>query len=176
MPADAFTFTCGGVDSVLNSPCSNQVSEQAFYFDVVAKKTIGVTGFSIMAQAAGTRSMAIYYRPGTHVGFENNAAGWMLLGSTNNFSPASMDQCPIPVTLVPISFCVGIPAGQRAAFYVVMTSGAGTIEGLDQALGQVVVSNTDLELLSGRQQSGTGAFTGVLHDNRGFQGVIHTSE
>jgi hypothetical protein len=173
-PPDA-AFTCGGADSVLSSPCAETFSGQGVYFDLVAKQTIGITGFSTMTQNAGTRDMAIYYRNGTHVGFEGNAAGWTLLGTTSGFTPTAGMACPLTPTLVPITFCLEIAQGERVAFYVTTAAGTGSLETFNRAVGQVVVENADLVLYAGRLQQGAGTFAGTIVDGKGFQGVVHTS-
>lgn len=168
-------FTCAGVDSVLNSPCVETFSGQGLYFDLEAKVTVGITGFSTMSQNPGARTMAIYYRPGSHAGFENNPAGWTLAGMTNSYTPASGVACPIEPTLVPTSFCIEIPQGQRVGFYLTMASGTGSIESFNRPTGEAIAETAQLKLYAGRLQQGVGTFTGTIVESKGFQGVVHTS-
>ena len=168
-------FTCSGADSVLSSPCVETFSGHGVYFDLVAKQTIGITGFSTMTQNPGTRDIAVYYREGTHIGFEGNAAGWVLLGATASFTPESDIACPIEPTLVPITFCLPIAAGDRVGFYLATTAGTGTIETFTRTVGQIVVENAELTLYAGRLQQGVGTFAGTIVDAKAFQGVVHTS-
>ena len=70
-----------------------------------------------MSQGAGTRDgVELYYRPGGFVGYETDAAAWTLAGSASGFDPVSAISCPIPVTPLPITFNVCIPAGERYGF------------------------------------------------------------
>ena len=167
-------FSCGGADSILSSPCVETFSGQGLYFDLEAKQTIGITGFSTMSQNGGTKAMVIYHRPGTHVGFENNAAGWTLAGMAT-FSPPDNASCPIEPRLIPTSFCIEVPQGQRVAFYIAITNGAGSIESYNKPLGDLVVENAQIKLYAGRLQGGAGMFTGAIVDGKAFQGVVHTS-
>jgi len=170
-PVDGPGCTSGSAQ--LMSPCAGTFSAQGAYFDLEATTTVSITGFETLSQNCGTRDVSIYYRPGTHVGFETSSAGWTLLGSATSFTPACAISCPITPTLVPIPFCVAIPAGQRAAFYIVMTSGTGTFESVDDPLGTAVVQDSALVLHAGRLSQGVGAFTGTIVDGKAWQGVIH---
>jgi len=171
-PADAAPG-CGSATAQLASPCVGTFSAQGAYFDIEALSTATITGFDTQSQNCGTRDVSIYYRMGTHVGFETDVTAWTLVASTTNFTPSCAASCPIPPTPVPIPICVTIPAGQRAAFYIVMTAGTGTFESTNATLGATVVQDAALVLHAGRLSQGLGAFTGTIVDGKAWQGVIH---
>ena len=167
---------CHGGSAELMSPCAGTFSAQGAYFDLEATTAISITGFETLTQNCGARDVSIYFRPGTHVGFETDPAGWTLLGSTSGFTPACATSCPITPTLVPVAMCVPIPAGERAAFYIVTTGGTGSFEAFDDALGAPVVQDSALVLYAGRLSQGVGAFTGTIVDGKAWQGVIHYTQ
>ena len=102
-------------DSVF-TPCFNTTSGTGFFLDLEASTDVTIEGFSTMSQGAGTRDVELYYRPGGFVGYETDAAAWTLAGSASGFDPVSAISCPIPVTPLPITFNVCIPAGERYGF------------------------------------------------------------
>ena len=134
-------------------------------FDVVAKSNaIEVQGFDVSI-ASVTTTIEIYYRPGTHVGFEESSAGWTLAGSAMVTGAGLNMPTPVPVTL-----SINIPAGQTYGFYVTTTtSGMDYTNGT--ALGNVLVENADLQILEGTGKNypfGTSTIT-----PREFNGTIY---
>ncbi|MBW2456941.1 MAG: hypothetical protein JRI68_20675, partial [Deltaproteobacteria bacterium] len=84
-------------------------------FDVVAVNNINVLSFDGNFNA-GTHTVEIYYKVGTHVGSEANAGAWTLIGSTSLTSNGADVATPLPI---PMS--VSLPAGQTYAFYITTT-------------------------------------------------------
>lgn len=170
---------CGdGTDTMVEAACQSTFSSQAHFFDIEAKGTpISITGFETTSQQTGARTVQLYYRPGTHVGFTTSSTGWTLLGTSATYTPTAAATCPLPKTNLPITFCVDIPANQRAAFYYVITTGAGSFDSIPQTIDTVVVQDTFLTLYAGTAAQTVGAaFSQTpLSGGHAWQGVIHYS-
>jgi hypothetical protein len=118
----------------------------------------------------------LYYRPGGFAGYETDASAWTLAGSASGFEPASAVSCPIPVTPLPITFNVCIPAGERYGFYLASTSGSGSFELYDTlTTGTLFSDDGTLRLYVGKGAFAFGAFTGFVTQNKLMQGTIQYS-
>lgn len=96
--------------------------QDGIMFDVTASQSIVVTSFDIDAYG-NTHDYEIYYKAGSHVGSENNAGAWTLLGSANNVAGNPRNS----PTTVPITVSVAMCAGETHAFYITSTSSSGSI-------------------------------------------------
>src|SRR5688572_4587506 len=112
----------------LFSPCVGTFSRNGFYFDLEAVNDITVSSISYMVQNPGTRDISLYYRQGTYFGYEGVASNWTLLGTQTNITPVNGGGCPLPLNVLDIQFSICIPQGQTYGFYMVMSSGTGTLE------------------------------------------------
>lgn len=134
-------------------------------FDVVAINDIPVQSFECNLDP-GTHTMNIYYKVGTHVGFETDPASWTLVGTASVVSTSNGVG-----TLVPISFGgLTIPAGQTYAFYVQTDFGIDYTNG--GTVGNVLSSNADLQILEGSGK-GNPLFTGSTFTTRNWNGTIN---
>jgi hypothetical protein len=135
-------------------------------FDITALANIEILSFDANV-ATGPHTMEIYYKQGSHVGFENSAVGWTLIGSAMVTS-AGMD-LPTPV---PLAVNVQIPQGQTYAFYVTTTGTSNRyINGT--AIGNVYVQNQHLQVKEGTGKSYPFASNFVP---RVFSGTVHYEE
>lgn len=91
--------------------------QDGIMFDIQAIVDVTVTGFdNNYDDIAGLYEIEIYYRAGTHVGFENSAVGWTLIGDNVGLSfPSVGPDMPTPI---PIVLNQPILAGQTGAFYI----------------------------------------------------------
>lgn len=85
-------------------------------FDNVALNTITIESFD--GHPMGNTDYEIYYKTGTFVGSETNAAAWTLAGAATNV----IAQLPGTPTVIPIAIGVTIPAGHTYFFYVTSTN------------------------------------------------------
>ena len=93
---------------------------------------------------AGSATYEIYYRAGTYVGYESNAAAWTLIGSCSGLAGN-----PGQPTLIPINVNVTIPANTTYGFYVTNTASGG-LNYTSSAVNNVTLfSNTDLSIIGG---------------------------
>lgn len=107
-------------NTAATSYASNNGSRGAM-FNITATNTITVTGFYANLYGGTTAKYEIYYKAGTYVGSETNAAAWTLGGSVNSLYVAANN---VP-TDIPIPLSVVIPAGQTYGFYVTNTASGG---------------------------------------------------
>jgi hypothetical protein len=140
-------------------------------FDIVAQTNVEILGFdaSLSSTVNTTQTMEIYYRPGTHVGFETSSAGWTLVGSATVTSGGSGNPAPIPLAVN-----VQIPQGQTYAFYITVTSGSsiryqGT--GSTPALGSVYHQDGNIQILVGTGKSYPFGSSTIAH--RSYTGEIY---
>ena len=127
----------------LATPYNQNNGQDGIMFDIQALQSVEITNFDINCGNA-THDFEIYYRPGTHVGFENNAAGWNLIGTANNVTGPINVATPIPTT-----FSVVLCAGDVGAFYVT-SIGAGSIDYTNGvAVGAVVAADANIQVLCG---------------------------
>ena len=91
-----------------------------------------------------THDFEIYYRPGTHVGFQNSPVGWNLIGTANGVNGPINVPTPIPAAL-----SVVLCQGDVGAFYITST-GAGSIDYTNGvAVGNVIAADANLQVLTG---------------------------
>lgn len=107
-------------NTAATSYSSNNGSRGAM-FNITATNTITVTGFYANLYGGTTAKYEIYYKAGSYVGSETNAAAWTLGGSVNSLYVAANN---VP-TDIPIPLSVVIPAGQTYGFYVTNTASGG---------------------------------------------------
>jgi gliding motility-associated-like protein len=98
----------------ITTPFSQNNTQDGIMFDIEAINDVTINEFSANLCDAGPYDMEIYYKAGTHFGFEANAGAWTLIGGTTGLASAGTD---VP-TFIPINVNIAIPAGQRYAFYV----------------------------------------------------------
>jgi hypothetical protein len=112
-------------------------------FDIVALRDITITSFDGHPQ--NNCNIEIYYKAGTHVGYENSSASWTLLGSAYVYTNGGGVPTPIPI---PVN--VTIPAGEIYAFYITTTDDYNFSYTNGTAVGNVYAENSDLQLLEGK--------------------------
>jgi hypothetical protein len=136
-------------------------------FNVEALNTITITCFDASLYAGTTSDYEIYYRTSAFQGFENNAAGWTLLGQATALTSAGANT----PTNIPINVNVTIPAGQTYAFYVTNTFGGGLnyTDGVGNT-ANIIASNTDMNVYEGVGKSYP---FGLTFSTRNFNGTIH---
>ncbi len=136
-------------------------------FDIVGLSTINVTGFG-MNMETGTSDFEIWYRPGSYVGFDNNATGWTSAGTAIGVPTAGAGVS----TQIPIAMDVVVPAGQTYAFFVSVTSGTNNIYTNGVSVGNVWAANADLEILEGSGKA-VGGFGATTFTVRNFNGTVY---
>jgi hypothetical protein len=140
-----------------------------FMFDVVALEAIEIKTFDVNIDP-GMKTIEIYYKTGTHAGFESTSTAWTLVGGAS-VNPSA----PNIGTPVPISVDVPIPQGQTYAFYITSTALGTLNNGVNYILsiptGSVQAQDTNVQLLGGK---GKGyPFAGSTFVDRGFSGTVY---
>lgn len=127
------------------TPYSSNNGHRGCMFDIYATNTVEITCFDVNLYAGTTANYEIYYRPGTHVGFENNSAAWTFLGGATGVTSAGNN---LP-TALPINFSVSIPAGSRYSFYITNDSGGGTRYTDGTAVGNFLAADPNITVYEG---------------------------
>lgn len=158
----------GGTPGTYNmsTPYNSNNGQRGCMFDITATNTITITNFDVNLYAGTTANYEIYYCPSTHVGNENNAGAWTLLGSATGIASAG-NNIPTPL---PIVFSVTIPAGQTYSFYVTNDFGAGTSYTDGTAVGNFLASDANMTVYEGVGKSYPFGLTFAV---RNFNGTIY---
>lgn len=158
----------GGVggSSILSTPFNSNNGQRGCMFDLIATNTLTIDQFESAIYAGTTANYEIYYKAGTHVGFETNAGAWTLLGTATGVTSAGNNVG----TLLPIPINVTIPAGQTYAFYVTNDFGGGTSYTDGNTVGNVWASDANLRINEGVGKSYP---FGLTFNVRNFNGNIH---
>jgi len=156
----------GATASALTTTMAAGYSQSGNMFDVTALDTVTIT--SVDAHPLANTDYAIYYKTGSHVGFENNAAAWTLLGTALGVV-AQPQGTPTPI---PIAIDVTIPAGETCAFYVTSTTTATQWYTKGSAVGNVFVSDAYIQV---REGTGNAYPFGTVYSPRVFNGIVHYS-
>ncbi len=150
----------------MNTPYNSNNGQRGCMFDVTATNDVTITCIESNLYAGTTANYEIYYKTGTHVGSENNAAAWTLLGSTSGLTSAGNN---VP-TYIPITFTVPILAGQTVAFYVTNDFGGGTTYTDGTAVGNFLASDANLTVYEGIGKSYP---FGLTFNVRNFNGHLY---
>ncbi|WP_163411588.1 BspA family leucine-rich repeat surface protein, partial [Flavobacterium ajazii] len=98
----------------LATPYNSDNSNKGVMFNIVTGATpITITSFDMNLIGTVTGIFEIYYKSGTYVGSESNAAAWTLAGSASVTSLGTNQTTPIPLAL-----SIPIPANTTFAFYI----------------------------------------------------------
>jgi len=125
-------------------------NQDGIMFDIVAKSDIDLIRLDTNLVNSGvTYNIEIYYKEGTHVGFEQNAGVWTLVGSAEVNSGGLGNPTPIPIGLSSITLLTG----QTGALYItaVPTGYLSTLIGYSDgtAIGNVFAEDENLQILEG---------------------------
>ncbi|MCB1609195.1 MAG: hypothetical protein KDI71_19705, partial [Xanthomonadales bacterium] len=151
---------------VLSTPYNTNNGQRGAMFDITATNSVIIRNIDANLYSGTTADYEIYYRAGTHVGFENNAAAWTLLGTTTALTSLGTDvPTPIPITLDLL-----IPAGQTYALYVTNTFGGGTSYTDGAAVGNFLAGDANISVFEGVGKSYPFGLTFTV---RKFNGTFH---
>jgi hypothetical protein len=157
-------------DTVIPTPIVNNNGQDGNMFDITATNTIRVRYFegNIANTPNLTTQYYIYYKVGSLVGSETNAAAWTMIAGPITVTP----NAPNTLTVIPVNVNIVIPAGQTYAFYLTNTSAATNNNRYHNgtATGAVLATNSDLTVYEGTG----GAYPfGTFFNARPWEGIVH---
>lgn len=158
--------TLGGT-ALATSYVSNN-SNKGEMFNVVATNAITVICFDLNLILGSNGAYEIYYKVGSYVGSENNAAAWTLIGSNASVPCVGFD-FPSPMN-IPINLF--IPAGQTYGFYITATNVAATtgIRYTNNGGYTNIASDANVTIAGGIGK----AYPFLTnYNNRSFNGTLH---
>lgn len=145
----AATATVGTTSTILPTVFSGGNGQDGNMFDVTAINSVIIESFDgNLDDAAGGGAggnMEIYYKVGTHVGFETNAGAWTLIGT------AFVDPTGVGIpTAIPVNINLTIPAGQTYAFYITGNNTGNDVDYTDgTAFGTPSAADANLQIREG---------------------------
>ena len=130
---------------IMNTPYNSNNGQRGCMFDITATNAVTIRCFESNVYSGTTANYEIYYRAGTHVGSENNAAAWTFLGGATGITSAGNN---VP-TALPIPINITIPAGQTYAFYITNDFGGGTSYTDGTAVGNFLAADANITVFEG---------------------------
>lgn len=137
-------------------------------FDITAANTITISCFDANLPALSIGGYEVYFKSGSYVGSETNAANWSLIGAEGSLLSIGLNSA------TPISITVNktILAGQTAAFYItasnpILSTGLLTTTNSGYT---AITSNADMTVYGG---AGITYPFGTVSANRSFNGTVH---
>lgn len=152
--------------TLATSYVSNNGSRGAMFNIVAGANPITVTGFSANLYGGTTARYEIYYKAGTYVGSETNAANWTMAGGVNALYVAANN---VP-TYIPIPMSITIPANATYGFYVTNTASGGINYTSSAVTNVTLATNSDLSVVGGVGKSYP---FGSTYSYRLFNGTVH---
>jgi len=154
-----------GVPDTLATNFSDQLAGNGHMFDIRAKEDALITSFDGNMISGGNK-MRIYYKEGTHVGYEQDSSAWTLVGSATGV-PGNGIGNPAEI---PIQINQTIKAGDTLAFYVTSTNGTFLSHTGGVAQGNLYSSDNVLEIYAGTENDYPfGNFT----PSNTWDGIVH---
>ncbi len=168
--AQATTAGSGSVPGSHTIATATSNGQAGFMYDFKPLTNMTFNSYDFVPGTTGTMTVQIYYKLGTHVGFETNSGAWILIGTANN----------VTATLnVPINVAFSTPpaliGGQTYALYVATNPNSTVRYWNGTTFGALWSSNADVETYTGKGVSslfGSGFFSprmgaGTLYYTKG---------
>ncbi|WP_084180138.1 fibronectin type III domain-containing protein [Schleiferia thermophila] len=152
-------------DSLFTTAAGGNAQNGNMFNVVVKSSSLTITGFTVSPQNTGSITFEIYHKTGTHVGFESNASAWTLL---QTFTAVNVTQTG-PFTKLTLSTPITLSQGTHA-FYVTTTGSTNVNYTNGTAVGNILASNAELDILEG---VGNAYPFGATFQPRNFNGYIH---
>ena len=111
-------------------------------FDVVASKSLEITGFTVNPRNSDA-AIEIFYKTGTHVGSEANSNAWTSIGTYANV-PSN------PGQYLELNTAIPMVAGQTLAFYITRTDADYLTYSNGTGIGTIAASASGLAILEGK--------------------------
>lgn len=165
-----FFAQCTGVGSNVVAPYASNSSNKGVMFNVTATNTVTILCFDANLPVLSIGGYEIYYKSGSYVGSENNAASWTLIGAAGSILSLGLNlgtPIAIPVNLI-------LPAGETYAFYITASNpilSTGLLTTTNVGYG-AISSNSDLTIFGG---VGITYPFNTVTANRSFNGTLRYS-
>ena len=138
---DEITLTANIVTDTLISLSAGFAGDRPYdghMFDITAINAVSISNFEGHFQ--GDADINVYYREGSHVGFESDFTAWTLVGSAINVTAQPIGS-PTPI---PIIANVTIPAGATYGFLITSTSGQLQLCSTATSIGSVFAADDNI--------------------------------
>lgn len=158
-------YSGGGVTKDSINTLNPNNGQSGAFFDVKPKKDMTITGINFVPRSSTTYKVSVYWKSGTFVGSETNSGAWTLLGTSSSFSTSANVLTPVPLNL-----SKKLTANQKSAFYVIAVAGSSLGYTNGSSVGQLAVSNSDIEVYQGKGSGGL--FSSSLFTTRTWSGTL----
>jgi hypothetical protein len=153
----------------LSTPFGGGFAQRGFVFDVIAKRSLSITGFQIATQAPFSGGLEIRSKAGTFAGFMDSPGSWTLHGLGTFGTPVALRAG----SFVPLHAPLRLSAGERRAFYLRTPDENLSNSGTLGAVGNVAAENENLSVRIGASVAG---FFGAVNAPRLPNVVVHYGE
>lgn len=159
---------CTNAGSALATSYASNNGGKGVMFNVVATNAITLTCFDLNLILGSVGRYEVYYKTGSYVGSENNAAAWTLIGSNPSVPCVGFDY-PSPLN-IPINLFMA--AGQTYGFYITTTDVSSTagVRYINGTAYTTIASDANVAIAGGVGKAYPFLAT---FSNRNFNGTLH---
>ena len=148
----------------INTGFSGNYGNHGNMFDILSNEDIIITGFEGNFYS-GPVDLKIYYKAGTHIGYETDSVYWALVGTVNGLVPNPRG-VPTPI---PLQLNLPITAGLTYGFYITTTNGTNMAFNVSTSQGVLHTTDGILEFYRGTDNVypfgsfGPRIWNGIIH-------------
>lgn len=128
--------------SSLFSTGNSNIEWNGTMFDLIAQEPLVIDSFEVKMMTPGTQAVEVYYKSGSHLGYELNSNAWTLVGTADVQVNNAGDFVVVPVGNI------SIPTGDTNGVYIQFTNPAAELAYQWLANPQTR-SNSELTMISG---------------------------
>lgn len=126
----------------LATSANKENSQNGAMMDIVAHSNAEINGFSVFT-FNDSADFEIFYKTGSHVGYEDSAAAWTSLGTYIDMNGKAS-------IYLPLSPPLSISSGQMMSFYITRTDGGNVYYSNGTGMSTVAVSDSTLQINKGK--------------------------
>lgn len=132
-------------------------ADEGMMFDLVASDALTLTSIEGKFKFKTNTPYEVYFKFGTHQGFETDASAWSML-SSGNITTAG----PVGYTTIPLTATIGIPAGDTIALYVSIPNDTAVYYYPHTGASDIAATDGVLNIMKGKISLNT--FAGTFAD------------
>lgn len=139
-----------GVTKLISTVFDGSSFAKGNMFDIKAIHDATIMNFDINLQTAAAADVQVYYKDGSFVGSETNAADWTLIANYFAVPSAGLGN----PTRIPVDLYQNITAGNTYGIYIVVTSTNNLATTSGTTIGALYRTDGNIEIYEGKNVSG----------------------